>query len=50
VRCVVVDDGVTVVSRVVVDVVVVTGSSWAQEFKKAATKSEKHGIRSFFIV
>jgi len=46
----VVEVGATVVSRVVVDVVVVTGSSWAQELRNAAIRSEKNGIRSFFIV
>jgi len=46
----VVDVGATVVSRVVVDVVVVTGSSWAQEFRNTAIRSENKGIRSFFII
>jgi hypothetical protein len=40
---------VTVVWRVVV-VVVLTGSSLAQELKNAAIRREKNGIRSFFIV
>jgi len=40
---------VTVVSRVVVDVVVDVGSL-AQELMKTATNDENSGTRSFFIV
>jgi hypothetical protein len=49
VLCVVVVGCVTVVWRVVV-VVVVTGSSLAQELRNTANRSENSGIRSFFIV
>jgi hypothetical protein len=48
VDCVAVVGCVTVVSRVVVDVVVDAGSL-AQELMKSATNSENSGTRSFFI-
>jgi hypothetical protein len=48
VLCVVVV-GCTVVSRVVV-VVVVDAGSLAQELRNTAIRSEKQGMRSFFIV
>jgi hypothetical protein len=48
VDCVAVVGCVTVVSRVVVDVVVDAGSL-AQELMKTATNSENSGTRSFFI-
>jgi hypothetical protein len=47
--CCVAVGSVTVVWRVVV-VVVVAAGSLAHELRSAATRREKNGIRSFFIV